>query len=610
MSGIFGIAYPTPKDDLGQIMLRAAEHLSYRGHDSVGFATITGNGPVDLRKDAGPVTRVADRLSVARMGGDRGILQLRWATFAPPSYSNSEPHLDCDADLVGAHTGYVTNMHALRDRFIAHGHVIRGCDDGEVVVHAVEEAIASGLGTRGALGSALDRLEGDFSFVLMRRFDNKIVCLNAGSSLYLGIGRYFVCCCSDLAPIVELTPMCVPLNPGEMAEFDFRSYAIHDLKSGKDVEREPKESHLSVESASKGDFPHFMLKEIHEQAETSRALLKVLPASAAPKETVQRILAARRVILSGSGSSYHALLLGSYFFNQIAGFPAMPTAAGQTVPLLGRTIASDDLLILVSQSGETKDLLNVLDFMKAVPKCTTIAVVNNIGSSIALAADVVVPIVSHLEVSVPATKTFMNQAITFLYLAAALARAKSLELPAGLSESDLSTVTDLIGKTISACESDLSPIQQAVQGREDFYVLGYGLTHPIAQEGALKIKEVTFNHPEGMYSSEFKHGPLAVVEKDYPVLFISTTGHADVEMIVSEMNEVKSRLDRALLVSPPNDRLQKEADVHFALPLCPSPFIETLVAVIPLQMLAYRIAVARGHDPDEPRNLSKTLTTN
>ena len=593
MCGIFGIV--TEKEQpLGPILIEAAKRLTYRGYDSVGAATISGT-KIDLRKDKGRVEEVAARYNIAEMTGQRGITQLRWATFGEPSLVNSQPHLDSDGDMVGAHNGNVVNNVELREQFMAEGMTVRSQNDGESCVHAVERYIDKGFGFIDAIRKAYEDLQGDYAFVIGRINDDKLFAIKKGSGLVVGIGEGFTCLSSDLPSILPLTRKIVRLNDGEIVTLYPDHVELHSVLDGSSIEREPEIVVEEMSAVQKGGFAHFMLKEIHEQPQVARELLHLLESDESVDTILASIKTARNVYFLGCGTSYHACLAGAVYFAQLAHRAVIPVVSTQFIPQYLPAIGPEDVGVFVSQSGETKDVLNALyAAQKAGMTCYGMA--NVIGSTLTRVTIDWLPLCCGYEISVPATKTFTNQIITFLYMAYRLA---------GKDVHELDNIPELMEQTISLTTPQTEALTPSINKWNDLYCLGYGATYPIALEGALKLKEVTYAHCEGMLSTEFKHGPLSAVTKDFPILFAA--GPEDVPLIVSGLNEVTCRGGRAIAIGEPDERLRTNASDVITLPKS-SPAVNSLLSVIPLQLLSYFMTVARGYDPDFPRNLSKTLT--
>ena len=593
MCGIFGIV---TKDEqpLGPILIEAAKRLTYRGYDSVGAATLN-SGLIDLRKDKGRVDEVAERYNFAEMRGSRGIAQLRWATFGAPSKENAQPHLDSDGDMVGAHNGNVVNNVELRQAFMAEGMTVRSQNDGESCVHAVERYVNQGKDMVSAIRLAYQDLQGDYAFVIGSIYDDKLYAIKKGSGLVVGIGDGFSCVSSDLPSILPLTRKIVRLNDGDVVTLSWDGIELHAVSDGSRIEREPELITEEMSAVQKGGYAHFMLKEIHEQPQVARELLHLLGHHPDLPRILQAIEAARNVYFIGCGTSYHACLAGSVYFGWLAKRAVIPVLAPQFIAQYAPAVNEQDVGIFVSQSGETKDVLNALECAQAAGM-TCFSMANVIGSTLTKQTSAWLPLTCGYEISVPATKTFTNQVITFLYLA---------NLLGGGDGRALEGLPDLMEETLAMCEPQVRVLAEEINAWNDFYCLGYGATLPMALEGALKLKEITYAHCEGMLSTEFKHGPLSAVTEGFPVIF--AVGPEDVPLIVSGINEVTCRGGRAIAIGAEDSRLRANATDLIPIPAAEAP-IAALLTVLPLQLLAYHMSIRRGYDPDFPRNLSKTLT--
>ncbi len=615
MCGIFG--YVSNKEEaLGPILIAAAERLTYRGYDSVGAATIN-SGRIDLRKDVGKVDSVAAKYNIAEMRGQRGITQLRWATFGEPSQVNSQPHLDSNGDMVGAHNGNVVNNVELRLEFMAEGMTVRSQNDGETCVHAVERYISRGYKFIDAIRLAYGDLQGDYAFVIGRADDDKLYAFKKGSGMVIGIGDGFTCLSSDLPSILPLTRKVIRPQDGEIVTLWADRVEVRSVKDGKQIQRMPETVTESMDAVQKGGYPHFMLKEIHEQAQVARELIHLLDGSPDVQPLVEKMKNARHLYLIGCGTSYHAAAVGSVYIAQLAGLTAIPVLAPQFIAQYAPAVGYEDVGIFVSQSGETKDVLNALEAAeKRGMACFGLA--NVVGSTLTKATSFCLPLCCGYEISVPATKTFTNQVVTFLYLAYRLAGldtppsvelAKPVSRPGGYSTSSsgrmIDRIPELMEQTIEMVGPQIEAIAKDINEWNDMYCLGYGATYPIALEGALKLKEITYAHCEGMLSTEFKHGPLSAVSKGFPIIF--SAGPNDVPLIISGINEVKVRGARTITIAEEDSRLRANGDDLVVIPKSDAQ-ISALLGVLPLQLLSYHMSVLRGFDPDFPRNLSKTLT--
>jgi glucosamine--fructose-6-phosphate aminotransferase (isomerizing) len=594
MCGIFGIVVER-EQSLGKILIEAGQWLSYRGYDSVGCATLRDDGTIDLRKDVGKVDEVAARLGFAEMVGRRGMVQLRWATFGAPSQVNAQPHLDSDGDLVGAHNGNVVNNVELRQQFIAEGMTVRSTNDGESCVHAVERYVDQGCDMVGAIRRAYGDLEGDYAFIIGRVGEDRLYAFKKGSGLVAGLVEGATCVSSDLPSILPLTRRILRVYDGEIATLWADRVKLQRVEDGSLVEREVEVVAEGMEVARKGGFAHFMLKEIHEQPGVAGELIHLLEASPHVTPMIERVTAARHLYLVGCGTSYHACMLGAVYLARLAGRAAIPILASQFIPQYGPAVGSEDVGVFVSQSGETKDVLNALEVARE-RGMGILGLVNVLGSTLMNESEHYLPLACGYEISVPATKTFINQVVAFLFLALRMGNH---------STGDLARLPGLLEETLEAVEPQVAVLESALAPHDDLYYLGYGLTYPIALEGALKLKEITYSHCEGMLSTEFKHGPLSAVEEGYPVVFVA--GPGDVPLLVSGINETTCRGGRAIVVGEDDDRLRRNAHDLVVLPRS-GPLLNPLLATLPLQLLAYRLSLARGCDPDFPRNLSKTLT--
>jgi glucosamine--fructose-6-phosphate aminotransferase (isomerizing) len=593
MCGVFG--YVTDREEaLGPILVEAARRLTYRGYDSVGAATFR-DGTIDLRKDVGKVDEVAARHDFAEMRGNRGIAQLRWATFGEPSQVNAQPHLDSDGTMSGAHNGNVVNNAELRVEFLAEGMTVRSDNDGETCVHAVERHVRRGHDLVDAIRLAYDDLEGDYAFVIGRADDDRLYAFKKGSGLVVGIGDGFTCVSSDLPSILPLTRHVVRPMDREIVTLWADRVEVRSVGDGSLVDRPMELVTESMDAVRKGGYAHFMEKEIHEQPQVARELLHLLDASPDVGTLVERMRTARHLYLVGCGTSFHAASVGSVYLAQLAGRAAIPVLAPQFIAQYAPAVGPDDVGIFVSQSGETKDVLNALEAAERQGlACYGLA--NVVGSTLTRAARLCLPLGCGYEISVPATKTFTNQVLTFLYLAYRCA---------GRDTAQLAHVPTLMEETLAAVSGPIKTMAREINAWENLYCLGYGATYPIALEGALKLKEITYAHCEGMLSTEFKHGPLSAVTAGFPVIFVS--GPADVPLIISGINEVSVRGARTITIAEEDPRLRANGDVLVAIPAS-DPQVNALLGVLPLQLLAYEMSVLRGLDPDFPRNLSKTLT--
>jgi glucosamine--fructose-6-phosphate aminotransferase (isomerizing) len=604
--GIFGITSKR-RNDIGRILVEGAEKLTYRGYDTVGVATVY-RGKILLRKDRGRFDEVASKLRLSEMPGSKGIAQLRWATFGAPSKTNAQPHYDCDEDLCGAHNGNIVNYLPLREQYTSEGHIIRSTNDGEICVHAVERYYDKSGDMLEAIRKGCGDLHGDYAFAIMDAKDDKVYAVKMGSSLFAGIGKGETCVSSDLPSILPVTRRIINILDGEMVILSPERVELRSIKDGTRIQREPYTSDADIRVAQKGGYPHFMLKEIHEQESTTRTLFSAIREPFIT-QFEDALLDAKRVFFVACGSSYHATVVASYYLNELAKLPSIPVVGGQFISMYGESIGEDDVVVCVSQSGETKDVIDVVHHCRC-RNVHILGVVNVLGSTLTQLSQLYLPLGCGFEISVPATKTYTSQVTLFGYLAArmgirrgSLAREKGESLLNDLQK----RLPPLIKQTIATTEVKARSLAPYLANYQDFYVLGYGLTHGVALEGALKIKEVCYIVADGMYSSEFKHGPLSIVTNGYPIVF--TVAPNDSEEIVNHLSEVQCRGARIILTGEDHPLLRRYvAEEDYLIVPNSNHYLSPILQVVPLQLLAYYLATYKSIDPDYPRNISKTLT--
>ena len=608
MCGITGIV-TNNLDNIGELLVKCSSKLTYRGYDSVGIAAVR-DGVVDLRKDVGTIEDVDKLLGLSKMTGDRGIAQLRWATYGIPSPLNAQPHFGCDEVFYGAHNGNLHNYVEYRRELVETGHIVRSENDGELCVHAVDKYYEKTGDMFEAVRLSTQDLKGAYAYAVGRADEDEIYAVKMGSTLVAGIADNASIVSSDLPSVLPLTNRVIYLTDGEMLRLTHDDVRVFRIEDGKELDRHPEVTNVDARAADKGGFPHFMLKEINEQPMIARDLIEILE-SEKNERWLKLIEDASKHYLIACGSSYNASIVGAYYFNRLAGLPIIHALGGQFVPMYGKTMDSDSLSILVSQSGETKDILNVLNIVYENDYGKTLGIVNVIGSTLMFKANSFIPMNCGYEISVPATKTYYSQSIIFAYLAAKLGE-RSGHIDASEAKTFITQLRDelpqLTQTTIDRTGILAKNLALTLTNVKDLYCLGYGLTDGVAREGALKIKEISYNHCEGMYSSEFKHGPLSIVSKNYPVIFVTTP--EDSWMVINHINEVKARLGRTIIVGEYEETLAPyvaHSDDYLVVPKS-NILLNPILDVIPLQLLSYFLSVDLGINPDLPRNLSKTLT--
>jgi glutamine---fructose-6-phosphate transaminase (isomerizing) len=606
MCGVFGIIFESDQQNLGDYLIKAAQKLVYRGYDSAGFASFSSTGATKLSKGPGKLDEVIKQYDIKNFTGTRAIVQLRWATFGEPNEVNSQPHYDSDGDIIGAHNGNIVNTNELISQFESEGMTVRGCNDGEMVVHAFEKFYNQNPDQLQAMIKAQSILKWDYAFIVGHQDTHQLLAVKMGSSLYMGIGDGFICCSSDLASVLQFTKEIVALKDGEIVIYDHKNYQIYDLFSGEKIYRKQETSTISIEEAKLEGYPHYMLKEINEQPAKSKELLELMSQSSPEQETFINILQqSRRVWFVASGTSYHAAVIGAHYFSQLANIAVQPVIAGQFNEIYGHLVGPNDTLLCISQSGETKDLINAMNPLIQRNTGQLLSMVNVVGSSVATKSISSLNIAAGLETSVPATKSFINQILLLLILAVEIGCRNNVKKALEVKP-ELYKIPTLIRETIASTQTPCEEIaDQHLIRAIDLYCLGYGLNFGTALEGSLKIKEVYYKHCEGMYSSEFKHGPLSIIQEGYPILFPAAPEES--YMVISHINEIRVRKGYVVVISSKNEGYTKAANRCIEVP--PSHYMLTPFAnTVALQLIAYYASVKSGYDPDFPRNISKTLT--
>jgi glucosamine--fructose-6-phosphate aminotransferase (isomerizing) len=612
MCGIMGYV---GSSQAGPIVLDGLSRLEYRGYDSAGIAVLSDDGELQLAKGAGKLANLKASLNGSIPVGRTGIGHTRWATHGRATDTNAHPHLDSTGDIVVIHNGIVENYLEIRKRLGALGHTFKSETDTEVLPHLIEEGIKRGLDLTGAVCEALREVEGAAAIVVMRRQEpGKLVAAriaNAGG-VVIGYGEDGTFVASDLPALVAYTRRVAFLDDGEVATITPGDVTYRKV-SGEAVTKEPQSVPPGLNVAEKGMHKHFMSKEISEQPEAILNTLRGVvdfdpPAVRLPDlnltdDEVRRIT---RVILVGMGTSYHAPMIGRTYMEQLAGIPAEADNASEfryREPVLDDTT----LLVAVLQSGETVDTLAAMHEAKR-RGAKVVAVCNTPGSQATRVAHGTVLTRCGPEIAVASTKTFLG-ALTALYLLACdfgVRRGWLSEARLFTCLNDLAKMPQLVGralKTEEACEH----LAQTLRHSDHFLFLGRGLQYPVAMEGALKLKEVSYIHAEGYAAGEMKHGPIALIDGRMPVVAIAVND-AHYGKMLNNIEEVRARDGKVIAVAVEGDEVvRSKSDATVYVPDAP-PLLQPLVTTVPLQYLAYHIALLRGADIDQPRNLAKTVT--
>lgn len=612
MCGIVGYlghrnAYP--------VLIKGLKRLEYRGYDSAGVALITGDGDLQVYKTKGKVSDLEAYANEKDTSGCIGIAHTRWATHGEPNSTNAHPHYSASGNLALIHNGIIENYASLKHQLTEAGVEFKSTTDTEVLVQLIEYIQTSQhLDLLTAVRVALQRVIGAYAIAILDRSNpDQIIAARKSSPLVVGIGDGEFFLGSDASPIIEYTDKVIYLNDGEIAV----------IRTGKDVEivdlnnthleHEVKTVDLKLGQIEKGGFPHFMLKEIFDQPDCLRDCMRgrinteannvVLSAIIDYKE---RLLNARRIIIVACGTSWHASLIGKQLIENICRIPVEVEYASE-FRYSNPVIDSHDVVIAISQSGETADTLAAIQLAKE-RGAFIYGICNAVGSSIARATDTGSYIHVGPEIGVASTKAFTGQVTVLTMLSLALAKAKGSINQADYEQivGELNSIPDKMQLLLK--ENDrIRDISRIFTYAHNFLYLGRGYNYPVALEGALKLKEISYIHAEGYPAAEMKHGPIALIDEEMPVVVIATH-NALYDKLMSNIQEIKARKGRVIaIVSEGDTRVKALADEFIELPTT-LECLEPLLATIPLQMLAYHIAICKGKNVDQPRNLAKSVT--
>ena len=610
MCGIVG--YFGNKDSV-PILINGLKRLEYRGYDSAGLVVI-GDDQLHLLKKAGKVSVLESEVDDHVLNGTVGMAHTRWATHGEPNDINAHPHTDQDGKIALIHNGIIENYNVLKQVLEKEGVKFQSETDSEVLVQLISKIYyTDGLSFPEAVQAALQQVVGAYGIVAICKDEPEImVAARHGSPLVLGVGEgeYFVA--SDASPIIEHTRNVVYLDEGEMVVLKNDGYTISQIKDKKVVYKDISIIEHDLEAIEKGNFPHFMLKEIHEQVntitDTMRGRLQVDKGYAflgGLSDYMTRIENAKRFYITACGTSWHAGLIGKYLLEEYAGIPVYVEYASEF--RYRRTIIDNETIIIaISQSGETADTLAAIK--KAKEKGgLTLGICNVVGSSITRITDCGVYTHAGPEIGVASTKAFTAQVTVLSMLALLLGRKKGMSKQQGMK---LSTALANVGKDVKTILSDTKVIEKIAWEYEkvdNFLYLGRGVNFPVALEGALKLKEISYIHAEGYPAAEMKHGPIALIDEKMPVLFIVPHDQT-YEKVLSNIQEVQARKGRIIILTDKKSKeLEKLSDHIIEIPQSHSR-VFPILATIPLQLLAYHLAVIRGGDVDMPRNLAKSVT--
>ena len=586
-----------------QIIVKGLKRLEYRGYDSAGIVTEDG-GRLYIKKGAGRIDELAEKLGFLEMPGKRGIGHTRWATHGVPNDINAHPQRDCTGRIALVHNGIIENHRELREELLKRGHRFNSDTDTEVIAHLIEEELKSWGTFEEAMRRALLRLKGSFALgIIYTDEPDRLYFVRNESPLVLGIGEGENFGASDVPAFLEYTNRVVFLDDREYAVVGKDFWVVKNLDSGEIVEKPVQEIEWSLEMAEKAGYPHFMLKEIYEQP---RAIRDALHGNAGIIRSIaEEVAKYEKIFIIAMGTSYHAGLVAKYLFQRLARKVPIVEDASEFRYEFEDLVDEDTLVIAITQSGETADTLAAMKLAKR-KGAKVLAIVNVVGSMATRIADLTLYTHAGPEIGVAATKTYTTQLTVLTMLAIELARVLGTVGEEYLErlERELNAVPELVEDVLKHDES-LRELAESLKEKRDFFYIGRGISVPTALEGALKLKEISYIHAEGLSAGELKHGPLALLEDGVPVVAIAPGGKT-FDKMVSNIEESRARGAYIISIGD-RDELERISDVFIKMPEM-DELLTPIVYVVPLQILAYHLAVLRGNDPDKPRNLAKSVT--
>ncbi len=607
MCGIFGCILK--EGSAAPIIHKALKRLEYRGYDSVGEATMH-NGKLFVKKEQGAIDEVHRKLNLDDLPGNIGVGHTRWATHGAPLEINAHPIVDCNEQIAVVHNGIIENFAELKQELESRGHVFRSKTDTEVITHLVERAfeLTPSLNLTDAVQKAVNDLEGSYAIaVLSTRESDRIVCARQESPLVVGVDQRGVYVASDIPAFLPLAKKAVIIRDGEIVTLALDGYEIKKISDSSVITREPKLIDWAPELAVKQGYPHFMIKEIHEQPDCLRNTLRMQDHYLDLMSTF--LDRAREVYLVACGTSYHACLAASYMFSKLAFLATYPVIASEFVEQHGKSVNIDSTILAVSQSGETIDTLAAVNAARQ-RAATVLGLTNVIGSTLTRVSRVYIGQQSGPEIGVAATKTFTSQLSVLAQLALRLAkkRGKISQDEMDYLAERLNKLPDTVDAIVQSQEKKIRQIAKKYKNSKTFFFLGRGASTATAYEGRLKLMEIAYVPAIAFPAGESKHGPISLIEPGFPAVFVCPNDETHKKMIGNIM-EMKSRGAAVItVIEEGDDEVKCLADDYIEVPkeipevLSPIPF------VTPLQLFAYYMALERGHNPDMPKNLAKCVT--
>ncbi len=607
MCGIFGCVLK--EGNAAPLIHSSLKRLEYRGYDSVGIATIS-NGQVFMKKDSGKIDEVHKILNLDDLPGSIGIGHTRWATHGAPLKVNSHPHTDCTGEIVVVHNGIIENFLELKAELQNLGHTFVSKTDTEIMSHLIEETLKQNphLTLQQAVLESLRRVEGSYAFAIMStREPDKIICARNESPLVLGINHKGVFCASDIPAFLEVTNKAVLINNGELVIITANGYEIRKISDNSPITREPITIEWTAEMAQKQGYPHFMIKEIHEQPETLRNTLRIQDHYLDLLSTF--LDRASEVFLVACGTSYHACLAASYMFSKLAFLPTYPVYASEFVEQHGKSVNIDSTILAVSQSGETADTIAAVTCAQQ-RAATILSLTNVIGSSLTRISRVYIGTQAGPEIGVAATKTFTSQLSVLAQLALKLSkkRGKISQDEMDTLAEKLNQLPDTVDAIVRTQEDKIKQIAKKYSKSKVFFFLGRGISTATAFEGRLKLMEIAYIPAIAFPAGESKHGPISLIEDGFPVVFVCPKDDTH-RTVIGNIMEMKARGAHIIAVIEEDDKeIQALADDYIEVPKGIPSVLSPIPFAVPLQLLAYYTALEKEYNPDMPRNLAKSVT--
>jgi glucosamine--fructose-6-phosphate aminotransferase (isomerizing) len=607
MCGIFGCVLK--EGNAAPIIHESLKRLEYRGYDSVGEVTLF-NGQIFVKKDQGKIDEVHKLHNLDDLPGNIGIGHTRWATHGAPLQINAHPHVDCSGQIAIIHNGIIENFAELKLELENHGHVFQSKTDTEIIAHLIEEALKTNpsQSLADAVLETVRKLCGSYAIAVVSTVEpDKIVCARNESPLVIGISENALYCASDIPAFLPFTNKAVLIDDGELVTLSLKGLEIRKIADSSIVAREPKIIDWTPEMAVKQGYPHFMIKEIHEQPECLRNTLRL-------QEHYLDLMAtfpdrAREVFLVACGTSYHACLASSYMFSKLAFLATYPVIASEFTEQHGKSVNIESTILAVSQSGETADTLAAVNSARQ-RAATILGLTNAIGSTLTRVSRVYIGQQSGPEIGVAATKTFTSQLAVMAQIALRLAkkRGKVSQDEMDYLEDRLQKLPDIVEIIIKTQEEKVKQIAKKYKDAKTFFFLGRGISTATAYEARLKLMEIAYVPAIAFPAGESKHGPISLIEPGFPVVFICPKDETH-KTLIGNIMEMKARGASIIAVIEEGDEeIKNLADDYVEVPKGIPEVLSPIPFVTPLQLLAYYMAVERGYNPDMPRNLAKSVT--